>query len=481
MQEVKYGLSESGFKRKRLPEIIQDDMTRISDKLGVPIQTTSNSVIYQLNAVHAYEIADLWELAESIYKAMYPSTSTGVSLSNAAGLAGIQLNEATKTMLIATCYGLEGTVIPYSAQISSSTDSTLIFSCIETDAKITADKASYIDLVIGEIQVGKEYMINCSGTRISYIALENDTKTTVLAALQSKLSSVDGVNSNLKNDVLTIRTDNQEQSVSIILSGLSSPKIGTPIKFSCDTYGAINPAIGEVNLITTTYAGWQSVYNNVNAVVGIDAETDTQLRQRWSSGIYKRASAMTEAIKEAVAQVDGVTAVRVYENTSDENDEQGRLPHSIEVVVAGGIEQQIAQAIWSRKSGGIDTFGSISADAIDIEGYSHNIKFNRPEKLKIWLKVTIYDTPDEVFPAAGLSEISNAILNAGLAFKIGQDVILQRFGSVIFGTTSGIGYFDITATTGDVPEQYGRNNIVISARQIADFSALRIEVTKANV
>jgi uncharacterized phage protein gp47/JayE len=107
MPDIKYGLSATGFKRKRLPEIMQAINARISDTLGLKTQIQSNSVLGQIVGVFSYEIADLWEQAENTYNAMYPSTAQGTSLSNAAGLAGIQLIDAEFTTLVATCFGAQ--------------------------------------------------------------------------------------------------------------------------------------------------------------------------------------------------------------------------------------------------------------------------------------------------------------------------------------------------------------------------------------
>ena len=62
--EAVYGLTKDGFRRKRLPEILTDINKRVADRLGVEIQTGSNSLFGQLHGVYAYEIADLWEQAE---------------------------------------------------------------------------------------------------------------------------------------------------------------------------------------------------------------------------------------------------------------------------------------------------------------------------------------------------------------------------------------------------------------------------------
>ena len=104
-----YGLTEKGFQPKRLTDIIAGVNSRIADKLGIQIETNANSVFGQLIGVFSYEIADLWEQAGLVYNAMYPHTASGVSLDNAAALAGIQPIAAEKTTVICTCYGTQGT------------------------------------------------------------------------------------------------------------------------------------------------------------------------------------------------------------------------------------------------------------------------------------------------------------------------------------------------------------------------------------
>ena len=114
-----YGLSPQGFKQKRLTDIIQSMNSRIADQLGVQISTEANSVFGQLIGVFSYEIADLWEQTAQVYGAMYPHTASGVSLDNASALAGITPISAEKTTVVCTCYGTNGTQIPYGSQIAS--------------------------------------------------------------------------------------------------------------------------------------------------------------------------------------------------------------------------------------------------------------------------------------------------------------------------------------------------------------------------
>lgn len=477
--EAVYGLTKDGFRRKRLPEILSDINRRVSDRLGVEIETGSNSLFGQLHGVFAYEIADLWEQAENIYNAMYPNTATGVSLSNAAGLAGIVPVAGTKSMLTATCYGTDGTSIPYGARIASSAQNGSTWSCIEDDAAITSSKAIYAALVIrSDIVTGNTYKLTVNDVETSYTAVDKDTAVIVLNALSKTIGS-DNIKTSIDNNVLSIRASSARSEFRISAKGLTITSIGSPIRFKCINIGAIEADTGTVTSIVTTTPGWSAVNNEYPTNVGQDAESDIALRQRWSAAVYQRSRAMVESIQNGVyTNVDGVTSCLVYENTSDKADDDDRPPHSIEVVATGGEPEDIAKEIWQRKPAGIDTFGSVSNVVFDSQGAQHTIKFNRPQEIKIWVHVVVGTNPDEVFSNAALQEIKDAVLAKGLRQNIGEDVILQRYFAAIFESTTGIGYINLTAATGDKPGSYTSDNIVISPRQVAAFDASRIEVAK---
>ena len=474
----KYGLSREGFRRKRLPDILRSLHARVSDKLGIPIETGANSLLGQLHGVYAYEIADLWENAEDVYNAMYPHTASGVSLSYAAALAGIAQITAEKSVLIATCCGRDGTRLPYGVQVSPNGAVNVLFSCRETEAIISSNRASCAEIELDADPVaGTMYAVTIDGTKSIYTAKSQDGKTGVLAALASLLKE-DSREVRVENDVLFLRLKNEQLTMSMALDNLSLRRVGSPVRFVCDKEGSIDPPLGSVTNIVTSVAGWATVSNNVPTIVGRADETDTELRQRWSSSVQQRSTAMTESIKAALYRVAGVTAARVYENTSDSIDGEGRLPHSVEVVVVGGDVADVAKAIWQFKAGGIDTFGAIRHRLFDSDGFPHVIKFNRPISVKVWLKASIGENPDEELPTAALFEVGEALLRKGQQQEIGQDVILQRYFAEIFKATKGIGYIDLMATTGDSPGAYTKTNIIIDDRHVAVFDLSRIEVKK---
>ena len=474
MAETKYGLTAEGFKRKRLPDIIKSINARLSDALGTKIQTSSNSVLGQLVGVFSYEIADLWEQAENGYNAMYPSTAHGVSLSNAAGLAGLQLIPAENTKIVATCFGSELTEIPYNAQI---TDGTYQYSCTDVYAQILSSRACVIGVKIsGAVNKGTTYSITVDDETYSHTAVSGDTADSILIDLASQSTYTDRTFTT-NNSVLMITMTDQRNTMNVInKSNTVISSIGSPFNFQCDTAGAITPAIGAVNQIVTSYAGWNSVENNVPASTGRDAETDISLRERWAKSIYHRASGMTDAITAALYDVDGVTFAQTYENNTNSTDADGRPPHSIESIVHGGSPHDIAKTIWRVHASGITTYGSITQTVYDSQNIPHEISFNRPTLVPIYLQITVTANPEKELSAAAISLIKAAISAQIGGQNVGQDVILQSLYGTIYTATSGaVGYMQIKGSTDG--ETFSTDNIVINARSIATIDAANITVT----
>ena len=472
-----YGLSSEGFKQKRLTDIIQSMNSRIADQLGLQIQTSANSVFGQLVGVFAYEIADLWQQAAEVYGAMYPHTAFGVSLDNSAALAGIAPIEAEKTTVVCTCYGTDGTAIPYDSQISSASDNNIIFSCIDASAYIESTKGNYVGISVPSVVVGDTYSVVLDGTSYSYTAVTDDTANIVLTGISSQIS-VTGITATVVNDVLEISTDDQSKTFSVSVNAeLNIDLLGSPVKFACTEVGAITPAIGDLTNIITTFAGWDSVSNLVPANTGRLAESDTDLRQRWNSSLYTRSIAMVDSIRSALLELDGVTTALVYENETDLTDADGRPPHSVEAVVNGGDPDDICNAIWVKKAAGIDTYGSESSVVVDSQGFNHTIYFNRPTEIIVSLNIAVVEYPEEALPGNASQMIADATLAYGDSLDVGNDVILQRIMSAIYQKVAGIGNITITAATGDPPGAYSSNNIAVSVREIAVFDASRIVVT----
>ena len=468
-----YGLSRDGFKRKRLPEIKSDIFRRFEDTTGVTVEKGSNSVIGVLVGVIGYEIADMWTSLEDTYNAMYPNTAEGVSLSNAAGLAGILPRPATGSIAVLTCYGQNGTLIPSGTEVSSSSDSTIVYASVD-DANISIDNFSVLNFeIVGEVAEGNIYLININGVVSQYTARLGDSKSAVLVALASQLQSL---NKSIINDVLTITTDYTNSARLVEYFGLTLTKLGSPIRFECETLGAIDSPVGTITQLIDTISGFESAINDVPVSVGNNADTDETLRQRWSTSLYNRGSANIQAVRSRVLDCIGVNKALVIENVGDTVDEDGLLPHSIEVIVSGGDNEDIANAIYSTKSGGIQTNGTQVVEIRDnLTSKTYPIHFNRPTNKPIYVKVDVYDYTEEVWSSDSVQLIKQAIVDYGKQLSFGENVIIQRFYGPIYSSTQGIGRLEVQMSTDGAT--YSTGNVPISIREFATFDLNNIEVT----
>lgn len=470
--EVKYGLSPEGFKRKRLPEIIDSLVQRTNDRLGISIQTGANSIFGQLYGIIGYELADIWEQTENVYYAMYPNTATGTSLTNSASLTAIQPITAEASVILCNCKGLPNTVIAANSQIQQK-DTNVVYTSGEENVYISPEKALEAELKIDTVSIGTTYTIQIDNYKYNYTAVVGDNATAVFNNLSGQIQ---GFSKGIKNGIFTIKSID-ETTFSIQASQISVEAIVTPIEFTCLTAGKMEIPVNTVTNIVTPINGWESVTNTKILSTGRNDETDAELRQRWSLSVYQKASNMLEAIQANVfRRITGVVACVAYENNTDIVDIYGRLPHSIEVIVDGGDEQDIAEMIFRYTCGGIDFNGAISKEVTDMANVKHIVKFNRPTEIKIWLKFNITKNVEESWDSNGIAKIKQLIVDLGNKHTIGQDVILQKFIALIYDNITGVGFVDVLATKGNTDDNYSNENIIINATEKPVFDLDRVEI-----
>jgi hypothetical protein len=108
-------------------------------------------------------------------------------------------------------------------------------------------------------------------------------------------------------------------------------------------------------------------------------ETDYELNERSSESQVASGSSL-DAIRAKVLNISDVSEAIGYENVENYEDENGLPAKSIELIVSGGDDDEIAETILAQKSGGISTNGNTSRTVSDSQGKNHTIKFSRPEE-----------------------------------------------------------------------------------------------------
>jgi uncharacterized phage protein gp47/JayE len=473
-----YGMLPSGFVRMRYPEILQAIITDLQARTGLTFETRPDSITGQFIATFAEREAAMWELAEAVYHAMYPISASSINLDHSVSFSGVKRLFAIKSVVWCGCYGQEGTVISAGSIIQSNIS--LDHFLLDTNVTILKTNAVDVTLRVTTAVEGELYWVNVNGQTCSYTALAGDTPIEIVNNLMIKVEStpyeveVDGDHIRIYNFEATPFTIDHSVNMTVF-------KLGSPGWFTAENTGYVDVTPNTLNIIISTAVGWDSVNNYIIGHMGRPLETDDELRLRYEKGVFRLGAGTLDSIKANLLQnVPGIISLNVYENKTDVMDNDGRLPHSIEVVVYGGDTKQIAQEIYLRKAAGIDTNGAIEVVVLDSSGYKHYINFNRPTEIWTWVNVAVTLYTEESFPDNAYQIVQKAVIETGNAFGVGKDIILQRFYGPIYKALSGVGRLDITACISTdpnyvpLPTDYLPNNIPIAANQLSRFTPLRV-------
>lgn len=497
---VAYGLTETGFVKKRQPVIKTELETAFRTIFGSEINLLATSVLGQLIGVFSEREALIWELAEELYNAAFPDTATGVSLDNAAALTGATRLAATFSTVTARVVGTLGTYVPTGLVFSVENVPTSRFQTI-LDGTIAAGINEKQTIDFDAVPASGTWQITFDGQTTAVLAFDapNATIQTALNNL-SNLSGIVVTGSYAAGIVVEFGgADGQEDQPLMTITGSTlQDGIGDPVDVTVEetvkgwlpfvdllcraiVTGSITAPAGTLTVIETPLFGVSSITNLLDANVGREIETDAELRLRRLESLQRAGTATVNGIVTTLRQVSGVTNAFVIENNTALVDGEGRPPHSYEAYVDGGVDQDILESIWATKPAGIETVGNFSGTVLDSQGFVQTVKFSRPTTADIWLEVDITKNADPsepggVYPANGDDLVRDAVLAYGGTFEIGQDVVLIRFFNAINAIPGVIG---IVIRAGFAQFPTGTSNLAIGSTELAKFDASRLEVTSA--
>lgn len=242
-----------------------------------------------------------------------------------------------------------------------------------------------------------------------------------------------------------------------------------------------NVEAGAIDTVITPLAATIAVTNLEATVGGRNRETDQEFRERYIKSVDKPGGSNTDAIRAQLLETPGVVTAVVWENETDTEDGDGLPPHSVEAIVYGGTDSDVAAAIHARKAAGIQTHCGRSAQVTDASGRQRTIHFSRPTSVPIYVRITKLVTGDgymgdDTIKAAIVAHIgSDAEDMAAAGLAIGETVYYNRLMCPLNETPGVVDYSLEISTDGS---SWKRENIPISARQKAATSADKVEVSK---
>jgi uncharacterized phage protein gp47/JayE len=422
------GLTDDGLEVKTLTEVLSeiesDEKARINESLDL----SSETPLGQVNVIVSDQIDQAWQALAATYAAQFRASATGASLDAIGELTGCERLAATKTTVTAVGYGTAGTVLSAGRVCSIAGASSSKFESLAS-ATLAAPSAwvASASYAVGNL------VTNDSG-KIYYCSKEG------IAAGSG------GPTGTGTSEI----TDGSAKWVYIATASAAAV-----LSMQASSTGPYVAAARGLTVIDTPVSGWAGVVNPVAGVTGRNVETDEAYRIRQEESIEVQGAAAMDAIRADLLEVEGVTAVTVFHNTTNTTDANGIPPNHVEALVLGGDDQDIADALWATVAGGIGTYGSVSRTIVDS---------------------AVVEADADSFPADGVDQIKQAIVTYWeTEKKNGKDVKHIKIANVPFEVS---GVLDVTTfLLDDVDPPVASANVVISSRQRASINTADIDVT----
>lgn len=212
------------------------------------------------------------------------------------------------------------------------------------------------------------------------------------------------------------------------------------LQFECVIPGPITCPAGSIQTIYQAINGWDQAFNAADGTIGRNTETRAEFEDRRRLSVAHNAQGSLPAVQGAVLSVTNVLDAFVTENVNNTPlTIRGftLAPNSIYVAAVGGSDDDVATAMWSKKSPGCGYNGNTSVVVYD-ENPNYNppypaytVRFERTDPVTVTFLVSLVNNTS--IPANATDLISAAIVLAfagadgGPRARIGDTIFASRF------------------------------------------------------
>ncbi len=223
------------------------------------------------------------------------------------------------------------------------------------------------------------------------------TSTTVtLQGLDAEFNNINGTGYTVQDNA-----GNQ-----FILLDTTTLTAGTNVlPFRARNIGEVTPIVDTITNQVTIVLGVVSVNNPSSATfIGQNQETDAQLRIKRQNSTAANSSGYLNGLLASVSNLDGVTEVSLFENVTDEEDDDGIPAHGIWLIVEGGANTDIANSLYIKKSAGSPMKGDVEVEIATPSGAIFTSKFDRPTAEDLYIQFDIQPTAVPSFDEAAIKQ-----------------------------------------------------------------------------
>lgn len=173
-------------------------------------------------------------------------------------------------------------------------------------------------------------------------------------------------------------------SVSIVGAGTQS------LTFRAAEIGAVEIQINTITEPVTVITGITAINNPSGALsIGVNEESDPALKVRRRGSVALPSLGYLDGIEASLANLEGVSVARVYENDTNAVDANGTDPHTIWAIVEGGDPTEIGTVIYKKKSSGSGMRGDQTVDILRPNGTTFTAKYDEPGTEDLYMRFTV--------------------------------------------------------------------------------------------
>jgi uncharacterized phage protein gp47/JayE len=251
----------------------------------------------------------------------------------------------------------------------------------------------------------------------------------------------------------------------------------------CTEAGPVTAAAGELTKILTVISGWTGVTNTADAAPGQQVEADPALRARRAASVALPSQSLADALQAALAALPGVSDAVVYTNNTGATDAKGLPSHSMNAIVVGGTDADIANAIWVNASMGVTKVGSHSLTVTDTQGNPQLMQWDTAADTDVYITIKLDRNPQNLAYIQGqfaAAIVAYYAVDGDLPARIGQNIAWLDIATPInaLALTGRQGLPSVTNIfLGDAPSPVLQQDLVIPYKNLAVFDVSRILVT----
>lgn len=235
-------------------------------------------------------------------------------------------------------------------------------------------------------------------------------------------------------------------SVSIVGAGTQA------LTFRAAQIGSVEIQINTITEPVTVLAGITGINNPSGALsIGVDEELDPNLKVRRRGSVAIPSTGYLDGIEASLANLNGVSVARVYENDTSTTDGDGTPGHTIWAIVEGGDDQEIGEVIYKKKSSGSGMRGAETVNISRPNNREFIAKFDRPDTEDLYIRFSI------------------SLIGGGFIDE--DDIKRQIVEGIIWDIGGDAGADDVVDFLKNINSQYR-----ITGMQVSDDGAVWVEV-----